>query len=153
MLTRMGSVGEAVLDVQRARKVLAHQTLAAERMPDLLYGRPRDGLPRELTGGPNDPPSGWHEILPGVFARVTIIKGNMGHNVLDVRVMPNARKPSAVDHSSGGFILPVALQTAQSEEGSWTLQELFIYLSGLIGYPEGRPAQALILMPYAGIRG
>ena len=77
MLGKMGAAGEAVLDLQRARRVLPNQTLAAERMPDLLYGRPRDGLPRTLTGGPNEPPSAWHEILPGVFARVTIVEGNL----------------------------------------------------------------------------
>ena len=34
-----------------------------------------------------------------------------------------------------------------------TLQTLFVYIHGLIGYPEERPAQALILVPYIGIRG
>jgi hypothetical protein len=147
MLGQLGPVGETVLDLQRARRILANKTLAAERMPDLLYGRPRDGLPRTLERGPNDPPSAWSEIAPGVFARVTIIQGNMGHNVLDIRVTPEARKPSAADHSRSGFIRPVALQMAQSEDESWTLLEWFNYLSGLIAYPEGRPAQALILNP------
>ena len=156
MLGKMGSVGQAVLDLQRARGVLANQTLAAERMPDLLYGRPRDGLPRTLTGGPNDPPSAWHEIRPGVFARLTIVQGNLGRNTLDVRVMPNARKPSAADHSRSGFIRPVALTAELSEDVYPTLEQWFIYVSGLIAYPEGRPAQALILMPRwgsIGIRG
>jgi hypothetical protein len=154
MLGQLGSVGQTVLDLQQARRVLANQTLAAERMPDLLYGRPRDGLPRTLTGGPNDPPSAWHEIVPGVFARLTIVQGNMGRNVLDVRVTPQARIPSAAQHSRSGFaVLPVALKAEQSAERYWTPEEWFIYLSGLIGYPEGRPAQALILMPYIGIRG
>jgi len=34
-----------------------------------------------------------------------------------------------------------------------TLQALFVYIHGLIGYPNERPAQALILIPYIGIRG
>ncbi|MEO5957136.1 MAG: hypothetical protein ABIR36_15805 [Nitrospiraceae bacterium] len=42
MLSRMGPVGETVIELQRARKILANKTLAAERMPDLLYGRQRD---------------------------------------------------------------------------------------------------------------
>jgi hypothetical protein len=157
MLGKMGAVGQTVLDLQRARGVLANQTLAAERMPDLLYGRPRDGLPRTLTGGPNDPPSAWHEILPGVFARLTIVYGNLGRNVLDVRVTPNARKPSAADHSRSGFaVVPVALTAELSEDVYPTLEQWFIYVSGLIAYPEGRPAQALILIPRwgsIGIRG
>src|SRR5262249_40097489 len=74
MLATLGPVGQEVLDLLRARKILAHQTLAAERMPDLLYGRPRDGLPKTLEAGPSEPPSPWSEIRPGVFARVTIIK-------------------------------------------------------------------------------
>lgn len=81
------------------------------------------------------------------------MKGDLGLNVLDLSVTPQARIHSAAGHSGGGFIRPVALQTAQSEGGYWTLEEWFIYLGGLIGYPEGRPAQALIFMPYIGIRG
>jgi hypothetical protein len=150
MLGQLGSAGQTVLDLQRARKVLANQTLAAERMPDLLYGRPRDGLPRTLTGGPNDPPSAWHEIVPGFFSRLTIIEGNQGRNVLDVRITPQAGKPSAADHSRSGYaILPVALK---AEEDFWYPVDpklLFLYLSGLIGYPEGRPAQALIVVPHS----
>jgi hypothetical protein len=91
-----------VLELQRARKILANKTLAAERMPDLLYGRPRDGLPRTLTGGPNDPPSDWSEIAPGLFARFTIIKGDLGLNVLDLRITPQARIPSAAAARSTG---------------------------------------------------
>jgi hypothetical protein len=162
MLGQLGSVGAMVVDLQRARKVLAHQTLAAERMPDLLYGRPRDGLPRTLTVDPNEPPSPWAEIRPGVFARVTIIRGDIGHNVLDLRITPEARKPSAAQHSRSGFaVVPVALTAELSEDVYPTLEQWFIYVSGLIAYPEGRPAQALILVPqphsggygHIGIRG
>ena len=77
----------------------------------------------------------------------------MVENVLDVRVTPNARKLSAADHSRSGFIRPVALTAELSEDVYPTLEQWFIYVSGLIAYPEERPAQALILMPYAGIRG
>ncbi|MDP1767506.1 MAG: hypothetical protein Q8L74_01745 [Nitrospirota bacterium] len=148
MLSRMGPVGETVIELQRARKILANKTLAAERMPELLYGRPRDGLPRTLTGGPNDPPSSWSEIAPGVFARLTIIRGNLGRNVLDLRVAPQDRIPPVSHHPRNTFaILPVALMAQMSPERSWTFEDLMKYISGLIGYPEGRPAQALILAP------
>ena len=157
MLSRLGPVGETVLDLQRARKLLANQTLAAERMPDLLYGRPRDGLPRTLTGGPNEPPSPWAEIRSGVFARVTIIKGNMGHNVLDLRITPEAGIPLSTAQLKSEFsIRPVALTADLQEDIYPTLEQWFIYVSGLIAYPDGRPAQALILVPqfsYTGIRG
>lgn len=162
LLGQMGPVGETVLDLQRARKVLANKTLAAERMPDLLYGRPRDGLPRTLTGGPNDPPSSWSEIVPGVFARLTIIQGNMGRNVLDLRITPQAGKPSAVaprarihyavDSSTRGFAIVLAM--IYIEEDPYTpekpniLDDLFWYIHDLVAYPEGRPAQALILVPH-----
>jgi hypothetical protein len=156
-LGRLGAVGQTVLDLQRARKVLANQTLAAERMPDLLYGRPRDGLPRTLTAGPNEPLSPWAEIRPGVFARVTIMQGNMGRNVLDVRITPEARTPSAANHLREEFaVRPVALTANLREDVYPTLEQWFIYVSGLIAYPEGRPAQALILVPLygcCGIRG
>jgi hypothetical protein len=147
MLATLGPVGETVLDLQRARKILAHQTLAAERMPDLLYGRPRDGLPRTLEAGPNEPPSPWSEIRPGVFARVTIIKGNLGHNVLDLRITPQACIPSAAKSEKEFRVRPAALTADLREDMFPTLQGWFIYFSGLIAYPEGRPAQALILVP------
>jgi len=51
-----------------------------------------------LTGGPNDPPSAWHEIIP-VSSQVTMIEGNLRRNTLDVWITPNARKPSAANHS------------------------------------------------------
>jgi len=161
MLTKLGPVGETILDLQRARKVLAHQTLAAERMPDLLYGRPRDGLPKTLEAGPNEPPSPWSEIRPGVFARVTIIKGDIGHNLLDLRITPQAGIPSVDKESrnrSGFAVIPAAVNIYESTEEPrpsipYNLFEWFRYLSLLIAYPEGRPAQALILVPYIGIRG
>jgi hypothetical protein len=154
MLATLGPVGGEVLDLLRARKILAHQTLAAERMPDLLYGRPRDGLPKTLEAGPNESPSPWSEVRPGVFARVTIIKGDIGHNVLDLRITPQAGIPNAATSEPATFHIRPVSMTAGGGQGAFpTLKEWFIYLSGLIGYPEGRPAQALILVPYIGIRG
>lgn len=166
MLGRLGPVGESVLELQRARKVLANKTLAAERMPDLLYGRPRDGLPRTLVGGPNDPPSAWSEIDPGVFARVTIIQGNMGRNVLDLRITPQARIPSVPtvhsrtlspvpDATRGYSVIPAGMMIYEEippEEPTvggqilGTMSDLFLYLKGRMAYPELSPAQALILI-------
>jgi hypothetical protein len=165
LLTRLGPIGETVRDAQRARRVLANKTLAAERMPDLLYGRPRDGLPRVLNGGPNDPPSAWSEIAPGVFARLTIIRGDLGENVLELRITPGARMPStagwhgpaaSTNQSRRSLIMPAAVIIYEEEpEGPWTFWGVFRYLSGLIAYPAGRPAQALIMGPMGeiGIRG
>jgi hypothetical protein len=80
----------------------------------------------------------------------------MGRNVLDVRVTPQARIPSAAHQFRRDFaILPAGLTAELHEDIYPTLEQWFIYVSGLIAYPEGRPAQALILVPfpYAGIRG
>ena len=180
MLAGMGPPGETLLELQRARKILANKTLSAERMPDLLYGRRRDGLPRTLEAGPNEPPSPWSEILPGVFARVRIVYGNMGRNVLDLRITPPARIPSSSEHSNnrhGATVIPAAASISEKlPPGSYncdehpglcdgfpppeepndpvyktlrTLSDLYFYIwrLGLMGYPEGRPAQALILVP------
>jgi len=171
LLRQMGPVGEVALDAQRARRILANKTLAAERMPDLLYGRPRDGLPRTLVGGPNDPPSAWSEIDPGVFTRVTIIQGNMGRNVLDLRITPQARIPSASKHSNKRHeftVIPAAVSISElippgtydcdehtgicdenDPPGSQimtTVAVLFLHLHALIAYPNLSPAQALILL-------
>jgi hypothetical protein len=163
MLAGMGPAGDTLLELQRARKILASKTLSAERMPDLLYGRRRDGLPRTLEAGPNEPPSPWSEILPGIFARVRIVYGNMGRNVLDLRITPQARIPSVSKqshHINGLAVIPAAviIQEELPPEPSGILFDLLKYVSGLIAYPEGHPAQALILEPelkfgYIGIRG
>ena len=173
MLGRLGPVGETVLDAQQARRILANKTLAAERMPDLLYGRPRDGLPRILNGEPNDPPSEWSEIAPGVYARLTIIQGNMGRNVLDLRIIPHIPVPPAANISRRGYaIVPVSTQLVEDEphpprdlflsyhsippgtphedfgeEPRSIMLDLLIYISKLLAYANGRPAQALILVP------
>lgn len=174
MLARLGPVGETVLDAQQARRILANKTLAAERMPDLLYGRPRDGLPRILNGGPHDPSSEWSEIAPGVFARLTIIQGNMGRNVLDLRIIPHTPVPPAANMSRRGYaIVPVSTQLVDGEphpprdlllsyhgipfgtsphedfgeEPRSTMLDLLNYIRKLLAYPNGRPAQALILVP------
>ncbi len=73
--------------------------------------------------------------------------------------VPAAERQS--DNTNGFFIIPAAVNVYESTEEprpsiSNSLFEWFRYLGGLIVYPEGKPAQALILVPQygcCGIRG
>ncbi|MFN7985505.1 MAG: hypothetical protein U0Q11_27000 [Vicinamibacterales bacterium] len=159
LLARLGPAGEAVLEARRARSVLSNKTLAIERMPDYLYQR--DRLPRTLTPPPGEPPSPWSEIQPGVFARLTIVRGNMGINTLDLRVTPRA--VARVESPTIAFVA-MSPRLVSNNVSAVTLGGVLgwlghlgdEYLNPLIGYPIGHPAQALILVPaypHLGIRG
>jgi hypothetical protein len=158
-MARLGAVGQSVLELRRARAVLANKTLAAERVPDLLYQR--DRLPSTLAPGPGEPPSAWSEIQPGVYARLTIVRGDIGTNLLDVRVTPRAVARASAPRLTLALlpVLPAIEETGLTLGGvlGWLGYLGNQYLDPLLGYAIGRPAQALILVPdlypYAGIRG
>ncbi|MEH1822775.1 MAG: hypothetical protein V7L31_27505 [Nostoc sp.] len=90
LLTQSGAPGQLVLQLRQARQTLADQTISAERLPDLLYDPTGDGLPRVLPAAKDSSPSPWAEVQSGVFARFTVIEGNLGRNLLEFRVTPKA---------------------------------------------------------------
>jgi hypothetical protein len=84
-----------VLQLRKSRQILADKTISAERMPDMLYQATGNGSPPVVSPAPNESPSKWSEIQPGVFGRFTVIQQNLGRNLLEFRITPGAIKPAA----------------------------------------------------------
>lgn len=160
--------GKQVLNMLASRKLLADQTLAAERMPDMLYQPTDDGLPRVLPAERTQEASPWAEIRSGIFARFTVIEGNLGKNLFEFRITDKARQPQKTSAASNpllavgarplsfaafrhkatqGPLIPIELGyvmgiLAETEEGSVATEAA----AELIAYSERKAAQALILM-------
>lgn len=168
-LTRAGAAGAYVQSILKARTVLENKTLAAERVPAMLYEPQGDGLPYVLPSTPEGGSSPWAEIMPGIFARFTVIRGNMGRNLFEFRVTPQAASSAAAAAAVGAGPQPHYLTTvsfrqgATAGRGAITLARILgiiedtaivtgeVASSPLIGdlliaYSTFRAAQALILM-------
>jgi hypothetical protein len=162
LLKQLGPPGQLVLQLRQARQVLSDQTIAAERLPDMLYEPTGDGLPRVLPAAKESSPSPWAEVQPGIFARFSVIEGNLGRNLLEFRITPKAGKTSAV--SPDIRLASLKLTQVQAITASPTLLRIIggvataaeigaageIILPLLIVYSIGTAAQALILMAQIG---
>ena len=148
LLTQSGAPGQTVLQLRQARQTLANQTISAERLPDMLYEPTGDGLPRVLPAAKDSSPSHWAEVKPGVFARFTVIEGNLGRNLFEFRVTPKAI--AAINNSVTVFAqnLDKSLQVGESTTKAPTLAKIMGMDDsiGLIGYSKRFAAQALILI-------
>jgi hypothetical protein len=145
LLTQSGAPGQTVLQLRQARQTLANQTISAERLPDMLYEPTGDGLPRVLPAVKDSSPSLWAEVQPGVFARFTVIEGNLGKNLFEFRVTPKA-KSAAINNKSAMVAtkeldknVPVSQQTQPPATPASVVCD-----STHNTYSKDRPAQALI---------
>ncbi|MEH2336017.1 hypothetical protein [Nostoc sp.] len=147
LLRQSGAPGQTVLQLRQARQALTNQTISAERLPDMLYEPTGDGLPRVLPAAKDSSPSHWAEIKSGVFARFTVIEGNLGRNLLEFRVTPQA---SAAINNSATVVAQNLDKNLQVGDPKTTVAvapiPLALILNGAfyIGYSIGRAAQALI---------
>ena len=124
MLASMGDIGQVALQMEIARQILFDSTIAADRMPDMLYQRLGPGDAMQLPADPGHP-SPWMQIANGILVRFTDIQGNLGNNQLDIRIAPNTQ-----------VTLDQIINGVDQEAGL-----------GLVGYPIGQPAQNPILEP------
>ncbi|MBN3910218.1 MAG: hypothetical protein HWQ35_27850 [Nostoc sp. NMS1] len=145
LLRQSGAPGQTVLQLRQARQTLADQTISAERLPDMLYEPTGDGLPRVLPAVKDSSPSLWAEVQPGVFARFTVIEGNLGKNLFEFRVTPKA-KSAAINNKSAMVAtkeldknVPVSQQTQPPATPASVVCD-----STHNTYSKDRPAQALI---------
>lgn len=148
LLRQVGPPGQLVLQLRQARQVLSDKTISAERLPEMLYEPTGDGLPRVLPAEKNSSPSHWAEVKPGVFARFTVIEGNLGRNLFEFRITPKA---SAAINDSAVFATKDSHKNFQAsdttDQAVVTLAKIFDYgADGVlyIGYAIVRAAQALI---------
>ena len=148
LLRQTGAAGQLVQQFKQSRNLLSDQTIAAERLPEMLYQPTNDGLPRVLPAFKDSSPSRWSEIQPGVFARFTVIEGNLGKNLLEFRVTPKAVVAS---NNSDAFEITTKsldknLQVSNASDQAF-VPILLGLASGIIAYSISSPAQALIVEP------
>ena len=146
MLAKMGTPGQLALSAERQRAILTSQNTSDQLREQTLFQGQQSGLytPVKAETGP------WTERVKGqVYMKQLIAGGNMAtDNVMQIRVMP----PPTVNASIAPGIAPRFIrtsygepQTAPSGEGSGT--SLTALMEGMLGYSQGRSAQALGQVP------
>ncbi len=145
MLTKLGEPGQLALDAERQRAILTAQNTNDQLREQTLFQGQESGLytPVKAENGP------WTERVKGqVYMKLLIAGGNMTtSNVMQIRVMPppttNASNtlgtPRLIRASYG------EPQTAPAGEGSDT--SITGLMQGMLGYSQGRGAQALGQVP------
>jgi hypothetical protein len=157
ILLKLGKPGELALTAERQRAILTRQNTNDQIREQTLFQGQQSGLytPVKAETGP------WTERVKGqVYMKLLIAGGNMAtNNVMQIRVMPpptvNARNTapppysaSQLDSSLAPHLIRAAYgepQTAPSSENSST--SIMSLMEGMIGYSQGRGAQALGQVP------
>jgi len=151
LLKQSGPPGQLVLQLRQARQVLSDKTVSAQRLPDLLYEPTNDGLPRVLPAFKDSSLSHWAEIRPGVFARFTVIEGNLGRNLFEFRVTPKAT--AAINNSATVATknLDKNIQVSNATDQAvapFIFALAYVVSAPYITYSIWKPAQALIPIVY-----
>jgi hypothetical protein len=157
ILVKLGKPGELALTAELQRAILTSQNTNDQLREQTLFQGQQSGLytPVKAETGP------WTERVKGqVYMKLLIAGGNMAtNNVMQIRIMPS---PTANARNAGPFpnlapqLAPYPAphlvraaygepQTAPAGEGSGT--SLMSLMEGMIGYSQGRGAQALGQVP------
>ena len=145
MLAKMGTPGQLALAAERQRAILTAQNTSDQLREQTLFQGQQSGLYTSVKAesGP------WTERVKGqVYMKLLIAGGNMAtNNVMQIRVMPpptvNARNAGSQPHLVRAVYGEP--QTAPAGEGSGT--SLTSLMQGMLGYSQGRGAQALGQVP------
>ena len=148
ILAKLGKPGELALSAERQRAIFARQGTNDQLRDQTLFQGQQIGLytPVKVENGP------WTERVKGqVYMKLQIAGGNMAtNNVMQIRVMPT---PTVNAQNSDGR--PHLVRAAYSEpqnppagEGSGT--SVASLMQGMLGYSQGRGAQALGQVPVVG---
>ncbi len=163
ILVKLGKPGELALAAERQRAILTRQNTNDQIREQTLFQGQQSGLytPVKAETGP------WTERVKGqVYMKLLIAGGNMAtNNVMQIRIMPpptvNAQNAAPLPYLSPN-LAPHLIRTAYGEpqtapagEGSGT--SLTSLMQGMIGYSQGRGAQALgqvpVVAPGAPVQG
>jgi hypothetical protein len=152
MLAKMGAPGELALSAERQRAILTRESTNDQIRDQTLFQGQQQGLyiPVKTEDGP------WTERVKGqVYMKLLIAGGNMAaNNVMQIRVMPSPTV-NAQDPGRNPYLAPHLIrasyggpQTTPAGEGSST--SVSSLMQGMIGYSQGRGAQALGQVPVVG---
>ncbi len=145
MLAKMGAPGQLALSAERQRAILLRQGTNDQIRDQTLFQGQQAGLytPVKAETGP------WTERVKGqVYMKLLIAGGNMAtNNIMQIRVMPRpttnaSNAPGSVHLIRASYGEP---QTAPAGEGSDT--SVSGLMQGMLGYSQGRGAQALGQVP------
>ena len=148
MLAKLGEPGQLALDAERQRQILTAQNTNDQLKQQTLFQGQESGLytPVAVENGP------WTERVKGqVYMKLLIAGGNMTtSNVMQIRVMP---LPTANASNTPGTARLIRAsygepQTAPAGEGPDP--SLTGLMQGMLGYSQGRGAQALGQVPVVG---
>ena len=149
ILAKLGKPGELALTAERQRAILTRQNTNDQLREQTLFQGQQSGLytPVKAETGP------WTERVKGqVYMKLLIAGGNMAtNNVMQIRVMPsptvNARNAGPLPYLAPHLVRAAygEPQSAPAGEGSGT--SVMGLMEGMIGYSQGRGAQALGQVP------
>ncbi|HVN94542.1 MAG TPA: FecR family protein [Terracidiphilus sp.] len=145
VLLKLGQPGQLALSAERQRAILLRQGTNDQIRDQTLFQGQQAGLytPVKAENGP------WTERVKGqVYMKLLIAGGNMAtNNVMQIRVMP----PPTVNARSAG-IQPHLVRAAYGEPqaapaGENSDTSVSGLMQGMLGYSQGRGAQALGQVP------
>jgi hypothetical protein len=149
ILAKMGTPGQLALSAERQRSILLAQNTNDQIRDQTLFQGQQSGLytPVKAENGP------WTERVKGqVYMKLEIAGGNMAtNNVMMIRVLP----PSTVNARNAGptpSLAPHLVRAAYGEPqttpaGEGTFATIYNLMQGMLGYSQGRGAQALGQVP------
>jgi hypothetical protein len=146
MLAKLGEPGQLALDAERERQILTAQNTSDELKQQTLFQGQESGIYTPVTAE-NGP---WTERVKGqVYMKLLIAGGNMAaNNVMQIRVMPpppTTSRNADPDKPSRAHMVHAAYGEPQVSSSSLTnfAVTLANLLEGVLGYAQGRGAQAL----------
>lgn len=129
-LLSQSDAGRIVLNLRRARRILADQTISAENLPERLFEISGDGTPWRLDPSTSPHPSPWSVIRPGVIARFTIEQGFSGTNLLEFRISDVTARKKLVRQSLSG---PLVFGFVPQADSAVSAAGAFISVSQILG--------------------
>jgi hypothetical protein len=148
VLAKLGPPGQLALDAERQRKILTAQNTNDQIKEQTLFQGQESGLytPVKAEDGP------WTERAPGqVYMKLVIAGGNMAvNNVMQIRVMPSpsgAAQNAAPNGTARAHLIRASFAEPQSAGAPGQPPSITSLMEGMIGYSQGRGAQALGQVP------
>ncbi len=140
ILAKLGPPGQLALDAERQRQILTAQNTSDQLKEQTLFQGQESGIytPVKAEEGP------WTERVQGqVYMKLLIAGGNMAsNNVMQIRVIP-APATTARWRAQDPHLVRAAYGEPQLPEVIGLLPTLANIMEGMLGYSQGRGAQAL----------
>jgi hypothetical protein len=151
MLAKLGEPGQLALDAERQRQILTAQNTSDQLKQQTLFQGQESGIytPVKAEDGP------WTERVPGqVYMKLLIAGGNMAaNNVMQIRVMPvpaTTARNAEGNTPNGPRLLRSAYGEPQLPPAAGQPPTVTNLMEGMLGYSQGRGAQALGQVPVVG---